>query len=86
MNEIAWLIELNLPHPASRPEWFVGGPINSVEFSTDANKAMRFSRRQDAQAMLDWLSINEKLLIMHINVPEMYKVTEHMWLDTIKEN
>jgi hypothetical protein len=81
-DEIAWLIELNLPHSTASPEWFIGGPINSVEFSNDSLKAVRFSRRRDAQAMLDWLSINEKLLVMHENVPTMYSVTEHIWINT----
>lgn len=75
---VAWLIEQNLPHlPA---EWFIGGPINSVEFSSDPSKPMRFSRRQDAQSMLDWLRCNNKLLCVESNIESFYRVTEHMWI------
>lgn len=85
MSEIAWLIELNLPH-ATWSEWFMAGARKTgrVEFDRDANKAVRFSRCQDAQAVLDWLSVHEKLLVMHENVPSLYKVTEHMWVDSAK--
>jgi hypothetical protein len=81
MNEVAWLIECNLPG-VGRAEWFTAGPIRSgkVEFSPGADKAVRFSRRTDAQVVLDWLAVNEQLLISHCNYFEVYSVTEHMWI------
>jgi len=80
-QSIAWLIELNLIPNRGRAEWFVGGPTNSVEFSSDPNKAVRFCRRQDAQAVLDWLRVNEKLLVSAPNADVFYSVTEHIWVD-----
>lgn len=76
---VAWLIERNL-HELIGPEWFVGGPTNSVDFSKDPDKVMRFSRRQDAQSMLDWLRRNNKLHCVESNVEHYYKVTEHLWV------
>lgn len=79
-SEIAWLIEENMDALIG-PNWFVGGPTNAVEFSNDPNRAMRFSRRRDAQAMLDFLRCHNKLWCVDGNVGHYFKVTEHMWVD-----
>jgi len=74
--EVAWLIECSL---FPRPEWLCARSCNCVEFSSDPNKATRFSRRADAQGVLDLLKGLDKLDVMPPLVYEFYKVTEHMW-------
>lgn len=79
----AWLIECNL-HPELPPEWLMARCCNEPEFSRDPNKATRFSRREDAKGVLDLMTGMGKLGLIVENVPEFYKVTEHMWLEALQ--
>src|SRR5208337_2476327 len=64
-DEVAWLIERD------GPQWlFVAGDM--LEWSSDSLRALRFSRKQDAEA---FLVINAGLY-MHCGL----KVTEHKWM------
>ncbi len=76
--EIAWLIEYTLPH--CPPTWAMLRRSNCFDATSDANKATRFSRREDAQAVLDQLTGMEKLPVSSENVGHYFKVTEHMWV------
>lgn len=76
----AWLIEYTLPH--CPPQWAMLRRSNCLDTTADANKATRFSRREDAQAVLDQLTGMEKLPCISENVSHYFTVTEHMWVDT----
>lgn len=82
-QEFAWLIELSIPN-APFPQYFIGGLSVSIDFSADVNKAIRFSRREDAQGILTFLIVNQKYLISKPNVLEFCKVTEHGWVGKIE--
>ncbi len=69
-TESAWLIE------AAGPKWWDGSGFTTAAFVTDANKAMRFSRKADAQKAIIWLlPLFSQLL----------KATEHGWMDSQEE-
>ena len=74
---VAWLIEYVLPHLP--PQWAMLRRSNCLDFTDDANRATRFSRREDAQAVLDQFTGMEKLPVTSVNVEHYFKVTEHMW-------
>jgi hypothetical protein len=52
LDELAWLIEM--PYTGGGPPIYWTG-VSGQEFSADSLQAMRFSREQDAQRMLDYL-------------------------------
>lgn len=63
MSESGWVIELGAS-PASRPEYWCGGPL----WSPDNLKAIRFSRKVDAEATA-FMNCNG------INI----RIAEHQW-------
>jgi hypothetical protein len=65
MSDTAWLVELG----SDPPQWFEGRSEDN--FVTDANEAMRFARREDAQRAIGWL--------VAPGVRRGCKATEHMW-------
>lgn len=68
-EEIAWLIEQDAPHGS--PVWFTAtGP--EWRFSRDANDALRFARKADAETFIRWLGGNPLL--------SNPRATEHMWI------
>lgn len=70
-DETAWLIEL--PRAGSTPTWFTGR--NPVLFSDDANEAIRFARKQDAEAMIaGWNGWELPMIVGAV-------ATEHAWMD-----
>jgi hypothetical protein len=67
--ETAWLIEQDAPHGS--PVWFTAtGP--QWRFSRDANDALRFARKADAETFIHWLGGNPVL--------SNPRATEHAWL------
>jgi hypothetical protein len=62
---IAWLLESKFKAP--QPSWWNGRPEgDGNQFTTNANEAVRFSRREDAERVA---------ARMH-----MVRATEHKWL------
>jgi hypothetical protein len=65
-DETAWLVELGcLP-----PQWWTGRAGDM--FSGDANDAMRFARREDAEVAIAWL--------VEPGTRRGCKALEHMWI------
>lgn len=60
----AWLIEM-----AQCPRWWrvPSAFSDKGEFVQDASQAVRFARREDAQAVIDWLGLPAR-------------PTEHVWI------
>ena len=87
-EETAWLIELSQLPGVIGPEWLTSTtwhqrwPKEKAEvwkFSPDPNDAIRFSRKEDAQRILD-------ILIAFCGCHEPFNrrdliVTEHVWMD-----
>lgn len=66
-----WLIESTLSHTGG-PRWWQGKqPGTEEHWTTDASQAVRFSRREDAEAC--------RLTLADAHVS---KVSEHVWLAT----
>lgn len=63
MIETGWLIEQRL---FSRPQWWTVTAWEGPTWTTDANQAIRFARREDA--------LRTSLL-----VAGFHSVTEHQW-------
>lgn len=73
MTETAWLIEQD--SPARGPVWFSAvGP--EWRFVNDANEALRFARKTDAETFIKWLGGNPLL--------SNPRATEHQWLDAAR--
>ena len=51
MVQFAWLIEL--PRDTGRTTWWDGRDVDT--FTSDANDAVRFARREDAERVASWL-------------------------------
>lgn len=64
MSEAGWLIELK-PSVSKRPVWF----HLDEQWVDDASKALRFARKQDAEAFIE-----------HSGWTEAF-ASEHMWSD-----
>jgi hypothetical protein len=64
-NESAWLIE------AAGPVWWTGDSLSQYSFDRDANKAIRFTRQEDAERVRNHL-FNETIRVLT-------KTTEHIW-------
>lgn len=84
-EEIGWLIE---HRAAEHTLWWSGefcsadGEYRSArliaKMSNDANNAVRFARKEDAQRVLDAMLAARPSPIL-ARAPELYSVTEHMW-------
>lgn len=66
-EQFGWLVELG----CSPPKWWAGQ--NPYYFTTDANEAMRFSRREDAERAIGWL--------VAPGWREGCRALEHGWMD-----
>ena len=62
VEETGWLIELK-PSVSRRPQWF----HLEEQWVTDASKAIRFARKQDAEAFIEYSGWTEAF------------ASEHMW-------
>lgn len=72
-SETAWLIERHIP--GQPPEW-AGDDHEAprmIVFVRDANDAIRFSRKQDAESIMAICHIG------HCTVGATYFASEHMW-------
>lgn len=77
MSEQGWLIEGRI---GNSPVWFRIAFCDRTkwDWTTDANKALRFSRQQDAEEMLAFLQ--------GIGVLDReWKATGHEWVDALRE-
>lgn len=76
--ETGWLIEFN---DAGRPKWF----CPNGTFSDDSLKALRFARKEDAEAFLiaGFCQMDDDFTTASLFYPERdsYCVTEHEWSD-----
>jgi hypothetical protein len=63
-----WLIEVF--DYRERPLWWTASCWSGNEFSYDANEAVRFCRREDAERVIAGKGWK----------PEKYRATEHRWL------
>ena len=61
-----WLIEMK-PSVSMVPAWFCGSDDPDDYYSTDVSKAVRFSRKQDAETVISMLGWSEAF------------ASEHMW-------
>ena len=74
-EQTAWLIEM--PDPLdSAPRWFSAG-ANGFHWTRDANTALWFVRKRDAEYFANWACLNAW--------PDC-RITEHMWIDTEAAN
>lgn len=73
VDEGAWLIETAAlrNQDVIVPHWWTGLYPNSVSWTTDANRAVRFARKQDAEAVIHGMG----------DVFERPFATEHVWAD-----
>lgn len=71
MTERAWLIERSASISGSRASWWTGRSL--TDFTFDAGKAVRFARREDAEA------VRIGILKPVINGWRL-AVTEHAWV------
>lgn len=67
MPETAWVIE-HCGSDASRPEYFMGLNANGHPWSFDHLKAVRFARREDAEAIKQY-----------IFGTVTHRIAEHQW-------
>lgn len=82
-DETGWLIEMKID---AHLLWWCGEFDSTEEWSSrliarmvnDANKAVRFARREDAQRALDGLFAARPCPLFR-RAPELYSVQEHMW-------
>jgi len=84
-DELGWLIEMR---PSENLLWWDGGFDVSDDYPSkrlfarmvnDVNKAVRFSRREDAQCVLDaMLAVRPSPLFARAST--LYSVQEHMWI------
>lgn len=71
-SNIGWLVERN---DLGAPRWLCFGPRHrDTTYTTDATKALRFVRKEDAEAAMYHLENNDPVL----------RVTEHVWLDQLE--
>lgn len=71
-DDTAWLVEVVGQPSGWRPAYYVGGAGKRVQFSTgDADKAMRFARKEDAAAAIASLNLIG------------CEPREHMWLPAL---
>jgi hypothetical protein len=68
MTETGWLVE---KRGLGRPYWLTAY-LGQLTFSADANDAIRFSRRQDAEA-----------IIAELYDQDSHVATEHQWGDKL---
>lgn len=67
-DSTGWLVERN---DLGSPRWLCFGPRHrDTTYTTDANKALRFMRKEDAEAAMYHLENNDPVL----------RVTEHKWI------
>ena len=86
-DELGWLLEMR---PSENLLWWDGGFDVSDDYPSkrlfarmvnDVNKAVRFSRREDAQCVLDaMLAVRPSPLFARAST--LYSVQEHMWHST----
>lgn len=68
VDQTGWLVERN---DLGSPRWLCFGPKHrDTTYTTDANKALRFARKEDAEAAMFHLENNDPVL----------RVTEHKWI------
>jgi hypothetical protein len=75
MRTIGWLIEIS---DAAGPRWLTPKPMydhTDFVFDVDANAALRFCRREDAQAYFD---MHRRDILAKVSG---VVVTEHVWPD-----
>lgn len=70
MSETAWLIEIATPEGAA---WLAP----NAKFTNDPNNVIRFSRKCDAEAVIEMLGLDE----FFTDIPQSAFATEHMWCD-----
>lgn len=70
MDETGWLIECNID---GIPSWF-GYSLGEPVWTFDTGKAIRFSRKEDAQCMYDILKVRG---VIHERTEA--QAVEHMW-------
>jgi len=63
-QETGWLIET--ADSTRAPRWWA--PQADMQWTSDASKALRFARKEDAETMIEFICIDRA------------KATEHMWL------
>jgi len=69
-QETAWMIEWIHPVDRQGPLWRAGAIRSSVDdWTDDPNQGIRFSRKSDAEKVIDGLSYSARLLC----------ATEHQW-------
>lgn len=82
-DECGWLIETSIfPTPLYLfPEWIDRDGVRAFSsfWTEDANKAVRFSNRESAEATLAWLRLAHREAVGYWSCA---KVTEHMWCGT----
>lgn len=72
--ESGWLIEITI---MNRPQWFLAvGPRGALEFTVDSNRAIRFSRKIDAENSIKNLMNHCNMIFA--NKPQL-TATEHQW-------
>lgn len=66
MREVAWLIEV------TGPRWWTGDSLSEYSFSDDPNRAVRFCRQEDAEAV--------RCHLFSGPIYNLSKTTEHIWM------
>lgn len=68
----SWMIEMT---KAPAPLWFKGTINQGADFTTDANKAVRYPTKEAAATMLEILMNMKKTILGR----DCYAITEHKW-------